>query len=339
MFGEYGLRITIEANQTTVNFLDVTLDLADHTFKPYHKPNSTISYVHSSSNHPPSILKNIPLAVNDRLNRISSTQEIFDQAAPPFQAALKKSGYTHTLRYSEPTQNHRKKRNRNREVIWFNPPFTQNSTINIGRKFLQLLDECFPPDNPMHRILNRHTVKISYSCLPSFGHAIKAHNNKLLTPDTTSNSTDNRTCSCRTPADCPLDGNCLAKNIVYQATVTDTNTGNTETYVGSTSTDFKTRLGNHRQNFNNPDQLNRPSTKLSSHIWKLKKQNHQYTTTWKILKQVPPYKSGSKACNLCLFEKYIIVCCPNLCSLNSRNELLNLCRHRSKYLLKNYKNS
>jgi hypothetical protein len=84
---------------STVDFLDVTLDLSSGTFKPYMKPNNIPSYVHRDSNHPPAITKNIPLAVNRRLSAISSTEAIFNQAAKPYQEALDKSGYRHKLEF------------------------------------------------------------------------------------------------------------------------------------------------------------------------------------------------------------------------------------------------
>ena len=41
-----------------VNYLDVLLNLNNSNYKPYHKPDNKILYIHS--NHPPSILKQIP---------------------------------------------------------------------------------------------------------------------------------------------------------------------------------------------------------------------------------------------------------------------------------------
>ena len=35
---------------------------------------------------------------------------------------------------------------------------------NVVKKFLQLIDTHFPPTNKLHRIFDRNTVKISYSC-------------------------------------------------------------------------------------------------------------------------------------------------------------------------------
>ena len=43
----------------------------------------------------------------------------------------------------------------------------------------------------------------------------------------------------------------------------------------------------------------------------------------------------SKKCNLCLYEKFIIICKKELCSLNRRNELASSCPHRNRYVLQN----
>ena len=71
IFANSNLRITIEANKKTVNFLHVTLDLTTERFKPYSKSATTPLYVHSRSNHPPNIIRNIPEAIHNRLSEIS----------------------------------------------------------------------------------------------------------------------------------------------------------------------------------------------------------------------------------------------------------------------------
>ena len=65
LFKEYNLEITAESNQKIVNYLDVTLNLKDGTFRPYHKPGDQMQYIHTESNHlppppplPPQILLN-----------------------------------------------------------------------------------------------------------------------------------------------------------------------------------------------------------------------------------------------------------------------------------------
>ena len=78
-----------------VDFLDVPLNLDD-----------------SKSNHPPSILKNIPIAVNRRLSKISSNEQVFKDSVPPYQEALNKSGYSHTLKFEKISNSGAKKRNK-----------------------------------------------------------------------------------------------------------------------------------------------------------------------------------------------------------------------------------
>ena len=100
IFQENGFRITTQANFKSVNFLDINLNLESGLFKPYMKPNDTPVYVHKDSNHPRSILDNIPKSVNRRLSAIFSNQQVFEVACPPpYQAALNKSGYNYKLNF------------------------------------------------------------------------------------------------------------------------------------------------------------------------------------------------------------------------------------------------
>ena len=39
------------------NYLDVSLSFNNLNYKPYHKPDNQILYIHKDSNHPPNILK------------------------------------------------------------------------------------------------------------------------------------------------------------------------------------------------------------------------------------------------------------------------------------------
>ena len=95
IFSSYGLKITIEANKKTVNFLDVTLNLSDGKYMAYTKPGNTPLYVNRKSNHPPRINENIPKSINKRLSEISIDETSFNQSAPLYQKALDDSGYHH----------------------------------------------------------------------------------------------------------------------------------------------------------------------------------------------------------------------------------------------------
>jgi hypothetical protein len=102
IFGNNNLKITIEANQKIVDFLDITMDLRSGTHKPYMKPGNTPLYVHKHSNHPPSITKNIPESINRRLSTISSNETAFNETTPAYQKALDNSGYSYQLKYRPP---------------------------------------------------------------------------------------------------------------------------------------------------------------------------------------------------------------------------------------------
>ena len=77
MFNSIGLQITLDTHLSRVDFLDVTLDLHSEQFRPYRKPNDVPLYIHKHSNHPRHVIKHLPLSINNRLTRISSSEEIF----------------------------------------------------------------------------------------------------------------------------------------------------------------------------------------------------------------------------------------------------------------------
>ena len=52
------------------------------------------------SNHPPYIIKQLPISTECRLSNLSSSKEIFAQSAKIYQEALIKCGYEHQLVYT-----------------------------------------------------------------------------------------------------------------------------------------------------------------------------------------------------------------------------------------------
>jgi hypothetical protein len=120
IYKQNGFSITIEVNIKVVNFLDITLDLRTGLYMPFMKPNNCPIYINKNSNHPQSITRNIPEAVNRRLCSISANENVFNDAAPPYQAALEKSGHTYKLKYVPPSSSN-SKRCRSRKITWFNP--------------------------------------------------------------------------------------------------------------------------------------------------------------------------------------------------------------------------
>ena len=84
-----GTSLSIYTNLKIVNFLDVTLTLCKGTFEPYKKENDTLIYKHTSSNHPPSVTKQIPKSISRRLSENSSNIGIFNKYKHIYNNTLK----------------------------------------------------------------------------------------------------------------------------------------------------------------------------------------------------------------------------------------------------------
>ena len=210
-----GIDITISANLKVVDFLDLTFNLTTGTYKTFNKPNNTPLYVHKQSSHPPNVTKNIAANVNYRLSSNCSSKELFEETSGPFQEALKSSGYNHKLEFTKIDQNPKVRKNKKRNTIYFNPPFSAGVKSKVGAQILKLVDSCFKYPHPLHKLFNRHTVKVSYRTTPNMKQIISAHNRKLLRKLV---KTTSKPCTCTKKA-CPVEGNCQQKEIVYQAAV------------------------------------------------------------------------------------------------------------------------
>ena len=73
-------------------------------------------------------------------------------------------------------------KNEKRDMIWCNPPYSANIVTNFGKPFHSLLDKYSPPHNKFHKIFNRNTLKISYSCIPSMKTTINSHSHEVTNP-------------------------------------------------------------------------------------------------------------------------------------------------------------
>ena len=162
LFKKYGLEIIIECNKNVVDYLDVTFNLKDGTYKSYHKPDNKITYINVQSNHPPNIIKQLPKTIKQRLSNNSSNETIFNEATPLYEKALSEAGYDVKLKYHPNKET--KQKNKKRSMIWFNPPYSNNVVTKVGHYFLKLLDKHFPRQHKLHKIFDKNTVKVSYIC-------------------------------------------------------------------------------------------------------------------------------------------------------------------------------
>jgi hypothetical protein len=58
-----------------------------------------------------------------------------------------------------------------------------------------IIDDEFPAGHPIHKIFNRNTVKISYSCMPNIKQTIDGHNKTKLSE--TAATSGESTCNCK----------------------------------------------------------------------------------------------------------------------------------------------
>ena len=331
IFKEKGLDIVIQCNMKSTDYLDVTLNLSDGSYRPYRKPDDETNYIHTESDHPPNIIKQLPLAVEKRLSDLSSSKDIFDQSKQYYQDVLTKNGYKHLLQYKPSTQTINNKRKRRRKTIWFNPPFSRSVQTNVGKEFLRLLDVHFPKHNALHKVFNRNNVKVSYGCMPSFQSTINCHNKKIM-DDTETLAMGECNCRGNNSDTCPLPGICTTNNILYEATLSS-NLSNYETkiYKGISEPSFKIRYGNHKSSFNN--ERYKSETTLAKEVWNIKEQGGTYGIKWKLIKQLPAFNPSTGKCALCLGEKIEILEHKDSNILNSKSEIISTCRHRRKFML------
>ena len=102
IFKEHAQDIIIRCSMKVVNSLDVIFNLNGGTYKPYTKQNNEIKYILKNSNHPPSVIRQIPLSIESRLSTLSFNEKIFEEAAPSYQKALQNSDYRYIITYKRP---------------------------------------------------------------------------------------------------------------------------------------------------------------------------------------------------------------------------------------------
>ena len=124
-----------------------------------------------------------------RISTLSSNETIFNELKEIYKKALEKSGYRQPLRYHHSNENvSNNKRNRKRNVIWFNPPFSANVKTKVGNYFLDLIRKHFPPGHKFSKEFNRNTIKVSYSFMANIKTKIRKHNKNILEKTSTKRS-------------------------------------------------------------------------------------------------------------------------------------------------------
>ena len=162
-FKVFGLEIAAESDLRTVNYLDVTLNLNDGSFRPCNKADDIIQYINKEFNHPPNLIKHLPASIEKRLSNNSFDEKIFQESAIYYEDTLNKAGCVDKVAYHAPNASNQenKKTNRQRNVLWFNLPGSKSVTTRIGQSFLYLIVFHFPKNHTSSKIFNRNNVKAS----------------------------------------------------------------------------------------------------------------------------------------------------------------------------------
>ena len=126
-----------ESNLKIVNYLDVTLNINDGSFRPCDKSDDIIQYI-KEFNHPPNLIKHLPASIEKRLSNNSFDEKIFQESAIYYEDTLNKAGYIDKVAYHAPSASNQENKNKNRQrtVIWFNLPSSKSVTTRNRSIFL-----------------------------------------------------------------------------------------------------------------------------------------------------------------------------------------------------------
>ena len=95
---------------------------------------------------------------------------------------------------------------------------------------------------------------------------IKSHNNRILSEEKTH---DQPKCNCRQKDTCPLEGNCLDKELIYQCNLKENTTSDRVKYNSLTENTFKDQFYKHDNSFKYESKANSKASKIQSCIGQL----------------------------------------------------------------------
>ena len=111
LFMQKGIQIIIDCNLKVVNYLDVTFNLNDGSYRPYRKRNDETHYIHIKSDHPTSITKQLLRSIEKRLSQLSSSKDVFYETTPYYEQRLASYGHNEKLTYQQKGENNENNKN------------------------------------------------------------------------------------------------------------------------------------------------------------------------------------------------------------------------------------
>ena len=155
LFKKYQSNLDINCNLKIVDYLDKTFD-SDTVFKSlstnpiashYALMQAQITH-HLCWNRFPNLYQKwlpLSLAIN-----------IFSVSAPFYNSILLDGGSDENIKYyPEELVSSRRGKNRSRNIIWYNTPFSRNVKTNVGKDFFKSLKKHFRKNHKYHKILRK----------------------------------------------------------------------------------------------------------------------------------------------------------------------------------------
>ena len=151
------------------------------------------------------MIKQIPKSVSKRITANSCNEDILHKGTPFYNSILKDCGFNENIKYCpEELVSSRRRKNRSKNIIWYNPPFSRNVKTNVEKHFSKLLKKHFGKNHKHHKIFNKNNMKVSYSCMENMKKIINSH--KYVASK--KNQVNQNLCNCRNPENCRLDNKC-----------------------------------------------------------------------------------------------------------------------------------
>ena len=111
----------------------MTFNLINGSYKLFKKLIDTLLYINKNSKYPPQITNKLPEKINAKLC-------IFFASKEEYETASKNNGYKNVdFKYNLENKNNNRK-NRKRNIIWFNPQFRQTVSKNVVKRYLDFLN-------------------------------------------------------------------------------------------------------------------------------------------------------------------------------------------------------
>ena len=176
VFNHNGLRITIEANKQTINFLDITFNLKKTPTSPSQSltPHYKTSTARATTHQPPQIT--YPPASTKDCHSFHLTKHPSTEQKKKKHSTNADTSILYTTNQPRLTTG---KTGNGTTYSGTTPPFSKNVSTNIGHRFLALVDKHFPKDHKLRKIFNRNTIKISYSCMNNTKQVIYNYNKRI----------------------------------------------------------------------------------------------------------------------------------------------------------------